>query len=102
MYKELYNGKYYNLIEKSTDSWKDVDLSGFVFQEVDNDRLIEGQCYLNEYGTTIKHMGNRSYEVIERTPLYALDKITNLSNENQIRLFWILKTNCKNGTYHGI
>lgn len=101
MFKQAYDGKFYDTIEYSNIDLKDVDISILKPIEVKNDELIEGEVYLNDNGSTVRYMGDCSYEVLERTPLYINDKIVELTDK-QLRMFWTLVKNCKNGTYNGI
>ena len=98
-----YSGKYFDVLELDLRSIRNSDISDLSFIEVDEDALIDGDSYILENGSTIKFNENGAYEVINRTPLGSeFDIYSLMNNYNQLRLFWTLVVNCKNGTHFGI
>jgi hypothetical protein len=104
MYREFYTGKYYkaHIVYGDDVEINNDNISGLKIEEVPFDKLVEDDLYLNENGSTIRYMGSTSHEVISRSPLYATEKLENLSSDNQLRMFWTLKRNCKHGTANGM
>lgn len=97
MYKEHYEGSFYDTFCGSIEDIKSGPKEDLIPVKVPKEDLISGDLYIVENGSTVKYMGQNSYEVIKRTPLYTNDSINNL-DENQIKTFWILTIKCKNGT----
>lgn len=105
IYNNHYSGDYYDIINVTKDDVNKAksskNIENLTFEKVDNSELLVGETYFNESGSTIKLLDGHSYEVVERTPLRAGFKITEL-NALQTILFWTLVINCKNGTYSGV
>lgn len=101
MYKEIYNGSFYDVYDGDVNFLKECPIEDLVPVQVPNDDLIEGDFYLIDNGSTVKYMGDTSYEVIKRTPLYVNDSIDSLTKDH-LRMFWSLVKRCKNGTGDGL
>jgi len=97
-----YDGTFYDMYEGDVKDIRTARLEDLIPTLVDEKNLIQGGQYLIKDGSTVKYLGDGSYEILDLTPLYANDNILNLNGDLQHRLFWKLVKNCKNGTHFGI
>jgi len=90
---EILNGEVKTIKEANYDTIK--------LNEISIDDMIPGALYMSNKGHTVKYLGGSAFDYVERSPLRLEFSVQDL-NERCLRLFWILKNNCKNGTCDGV